>query len=59
MILKWGIKNVKLLYMDTDKLMPLIKTDDFHEDFANDVEKWFDTSIYDERRRKRITYRKK
>ena len=24
-----------------------IKTDDFHKDVANDVEKWFDTSNYD------------
>ena len=25
-----------------------IKTEDFYEDIANDVEKWFDTSNYDE-----------
>ena len=26
----------------------LIKTEDFFEDISNDVEKWFDTSNYDE-----------
>ena len=33
--------------MDTDSLVIDIKTKDFYEDIANDVGKWFDTSIYD------------
>ena len=38
----------KLCYMDTDSFVIHIKTEDFYEDIANDVEKWFDTSNYDE-----------
>ena len=38
----------KLCYMDTDSFIIHIKTEDFYEDIANDVEKWFDTSNYDE-----------
>ena len=34
--------------MDTDSFIIHIKTEDFYEDIANDVEKWFDTSNYDE-----------
>ena len=30
--------------MDTDSFIIHIKTEDFYEDIANDVEKWFDTS---------------
>ena len=30
--------------MDTDSFFIQIKTGDFNEDIANDVEKWFDTS---------------
>ena len=36
--------KAKLCYMDTDSLVIHIKTEDFYEDIANDVEKWFDTS---------------
>ena len=43
---KYGDK-IKLCYMDTDSLIPLIKTKDFYEDIANDVEKRFDTSNYE------------
>ena len=43
---KYG-DNVKLCYMDTDSFIMHIKTEDFHEDFANDVEKRFDTSNYE------------
>ena len=32
--------------MDTDSLIPFIKTKDFYEDIADDVEKRFDTSGY-------------
>ena len=37
--------RAKLSYMDT---VIHIKTEDFYKDIANDVEKWFDTSNYDE-----------
>ena len=33
-------------------VMPIVKTNDFYADIANNVEKWFDTSNYDERRKK-------
>ena len=39
--------NVKLCYMDTDSFIMNIKTNDFYEDFANDVENRFDTSNYE------------
>ena len=39
--------RAKLCYMDTDSFVIQITTEDFHEDFADDVEKWFDTSDYD------------
>ena len=35
-----------LCYMDTDSFVIHIKTEDFYEDIANDVENWFDTSNY-------------
>ena len=35
-----------LCYMDTDSFVIHIKTEDFSEDIANDVENWFDTSNY-------------
>ena len=38
----------KLCYMDNDNFIIHIKTEDFYEDIADDVEKWFDTSNYDE-----------
>ena len=40
--------KAKLCYMDTDSFIIHIKTEDFYEDIANDVEKWFDKSNYDE-----------
>ena len=40
--------RVKLCYMDTDSFIIHIKTEDFYKDIANDVEKWFDLSNYDE-----------
>ena len=40
--------KVKLRYMDTDSFIIHIKTEDFYKDIANDVEKWFDTSNYNE-----------
>ena len=43
---KYG-NNVKLCYMDMDNFIMNIKTNDFYEDIANDVENWFDTSNYE------------
>ena len=34
--------------LDTDSFVIYIITEDFHKDIAGDVEKWFDTSHYDE-----------
>ena len=39
--------NVKLCYMDTDSFIMNIKTNDFYEDIANDVENRFSTSNYE------------
>ena len=44
---KYGDK-AKLCYTDTDSFIIYIKTEDFFEDISNDVERWFDTSNYDE-----------
>ena len=35
--------KVKLCYMDSDGSIIHIKTEDFYEDIANDIEKWSDT----------------
>ena len=40
--------RAKLCYTDTDCFVSHIKTEDFYKDIANDVERWFDTSNYDE-----------
>ena len=40
--------RAKLWCMDTDRFVINIKTGDFYEDIANNVEKWFDTSNYEE-----------
>ena len=39
--------NVKLCYMDRDRFIMNIKTNDFYEDIASDVENRFDTSNYE------------
>ena len=39
--------NVKLYYMDTDSFIMNIKTNDFYENIASDVENRFDTSNYE------------
>ena len=39
--------NVKLCYMGTDSFLMNIKTNDFYEDIASDVENRFDTSKYE------------
>ena len=44
---KYGDK-AKLCYTDTDSFVVYIKTEYFFEDISNDVERWFDTSNYDE-----------
>ena len=44
---KYG-DRAKLCYTDTDSLMLHIITEDFYEDIPVDVERWFDTSNYDE-----------
>ena len=44
---KYG-DNARLCYMDTDSFIIYIETEDFYKDIADDVEKWFDTSNYDE-----------
>ena len=38
--------RAKLCYMNTDSFVIHLKTEDFYEDIADDVEKWFDTSNY-------------
>ena len=43
---KYGEK-IELCYTDTDSFIILIKTKDFYEDIANDIEEWFDTSNYE------------
>ena len=40
-------QNTKLCYMDNDSFIIQIKTEDFYEDIADDVEKRFDTSNYE------------
>ena len=42
---KYG-NNLKLCYMDTDSLVYHIKTEDFYEDIAKNLETRFDTSGY-------------
>ena len=41
------VNKVKLRYMDTDSFIMNIKTNDFSEDIASDVENKFDTSNYE------------
>ena len=40
--------KAKLCYMDTDSFVIHIETEDFYEDIAYDVARWFDTSNYEE-----------
>ena len=40
--------KAKLCYIDTDSFVIYVETKDFYRDIDNDVEKWFDTSNYDE-----------
>ena len=41
--------KARLCYMDTDSSVIHIKTGYFYKDIANDVEKWFETSKYNEK----------
>ena len=41
-----NMETAKLCYTDTDSFIIHIITEDFYEDIANDVERWFDTSNY-------------
>ena len=45
---KYGDK-ARLCYADTDSFVMYIKTEDFSKDIAGGVERWFDTSNYDEK----------
>ena len=45
--LKYNDK-ARLCYTDTDNFVIYVKTEDFHKNIANDVERRFDTSSYDE-----------
>ena len=40
--------NAKLCFMNTDSFIIQIKTEDFYKDIEDDVERWFDTSSYNE-----------
>ena len=51
--LKYGDK-ARLCYMDTDSFIIYVETEDFYEDIAGDVEKWFDTSNYDKNDERRL-----
>ena len=44
---KYG-HRAKLFYMETESFIIHIITEDFYEDIFDDVERWFDTSNYDE-----------
>ena len=44
---KYGDK-VKLCYMGADSFISHVETEDFYKDIAGDVNKWFDTSEYNE-----------
>ena len=44
---KYGDK-AKLCYMDTGSFVIHIITEDFYEGITNDLERWFDTSNYDD-----------
>ena len=44
---KYGDK-VRLSYMDTDSFIIHVEIEDFYKDIASDVDKWYDTSGYDE-----------
>ena len=51
--------NVRLCYMDTDRFIMNIKTNDFYKDISDDVDNGFDTSNYGVNRRLLIGKNKK
>ena len=55
---KYGDK-AKLCYMDTGSFVTYVITEDFYEDVANDVERWFDTSNCDENDKRPLPIGKK
>ena len=55
---KYGDK-AKLCYMDTGSFVIYIITEDFYEDIANDIERWFDTSNRDENDKRPLVIGKK
>ena len=40
--------KARLCYMDTDSFVIYIESEDFYKDIVNNVERWFDTSNYDQ-----------
>ena len=40
--------KIRLCYTDTDRFIMHSKTDDFYKDISADVDKWFDTSNFNE-----------
>ena len=53
--IKWKYGDrTKLGYTDTDGFVIHIITEDFFEDISSDVERWFDTSNYDENDKRQI-----
>ena len=46
--------RAKLCYTDTDSFIIHTITEDFSEDIAGDVKKWFDTSNYDENHKRTL-----
>ena len=55
---KYGDK-AKLCSMDTGSFVTYVITEDFYEDVANDVERWFDTSNCDENDKRPLPIGKK
>ena len=54
---KYGNK-AKRCYTDTDSFIIYIKTEDFFEDISDDVDRWFDTSNYNENDKRSLSIRK-
>ena len=62
MLVKYLCMNfdrAKLCYTDTDSYIIYIKIEDFIEDISHDVERWFDTSNYNDKRPLPIVKNKK
>ena len=51
---KYGYRS-KLCYMDTDSFVIYIETEHFYKYIAGDVERWFDTSSYEENDKRPLT----